>query len=862
MRKLMSIAVLLPALAFGAGEYTWVGNASSSWTNSVSYTLGGVTPSDPPPADATVILPANARATIDDDSIGYVASLRRLQVVSGAEITIDLTVSNAVLGCAIVGTSTSSPYGRVVKTGSRNLTLASVGRVVNSKGTDYYDYFTSFEVREGGVVFPQDASGLSGKNENTGTLAVSNNAVIALPNNAATYATKICGDGTISNSATSSKTLRVSGSGIVSDFGGKLTGAKLALDVYYGTVRLTGVENDFTGAVSVNGESAVLGAAKFGKTTDAASSIGTVGTIYVKDRGGMIRCLNTVADETDKVFSFYNPTKNLSADNTGFDAGAFGGVTFSGNWVLYDNSSSPARMRWIILTGSNTVNACTMAGDLPIEAGYDDNVPYTFTITKRGKGVWKFAGSKTFAGAVNVDDGVFQFDSLNEKGYASALGKATMLYEEFNGAKDERTVDYAMRLGDGGAGTEGTLEYVGNGFAGAKDRPIAMKGDGRLRHSGTNGFVRLSGVTALTAGAKTLTLDGDAVDGNAADCEIANIADAADRSISIVKEGTGCWALTGNQNIRGTIRVKGGTLYLRNPVNYTWFRWTLKEPVTAVNGNYRVYEFGLFDASSNRVNTAMTVPNVYASPRGNLQYGEAAFTNSVKSHNQTGPLVNMFDGNGNTYWRSNYTSVTFNADDESKWIPIVMHVSAATPVCSFDFNPYYSNESGDIYAPKIFSLEGSADGANWHEIASEGGASVSSTGWYYKRSQGAYRAIDTSVPMAERATAFLQNVESVRVDSGATLKMEGDVTLSDLVVDAAGGTIVGGALASDGTIDVLVDPDAVRTAISFINVDGVENLADWTLKVNGEENDNYSLSVSSGGTVTLVKKMGMLLILR
>ena len=117
--------------------------------------------------------------------------------------------------------------------------------------------------------------------------------------------------------------------------------------------------------------------------------------------------------------------------------------------------------------------------------------------------------------------------------------------------------------------------------------------------------------------------------------------------------------------------------------------------------------------------------------------------------------------------------------------------------------------------------------------------------------------------MSERATAFLPNVESVRVDSGATLKMEGDVTLANLVVDAAGaGTIVGGALAADGTINVLVDPDAVRTAISFINVDGVENLADWTLKVNGEEDGNYRLSVSSGGTVTLVKKVGMLLILR
>ena len=365
MHKLMFIAALAPVLAFGAGEYTWVGNASSSWADPASYTLGGQPVGDPPPAGATVIFPKSSAATINDDAIAYVSSLGRLQIATDAQIGISIS-TNAVLGCAIAGTSTSTPYGTVVKTGGGRLALAAVGIVTSSN--KYYDYFTAFDVQAGEVAFPQGADGLSGKTEYTGELSVAEDATIRIPDNAATYATSISGAGAIVCDATSGRTLRVLGSG-TSDFSGKLQGPKLALDAYYGTVNLSGSENEFTGNVALNGASAVLGVGKFGMKSDAASSMGTDSSIEIKASGGMIRYLGTAADATDKEFNFY-PGDEAEGSIAGFDAGAFGGVTFLGNWNLYNNQANPARMRWLTLTGSNVVNECVVSNDMPTVSDY------------------------------------------------------------------------------------------------------------------------------------------------------------------------------------------------------------------------------------------------------------------------------------------------------------------------------------------------------------------------------------------------------------------------------------------------------------------------------------------------------------
>ena len=624
------------------------------------------------------------------------------------------------------------------------------------------------------------------------------------------------------------------------------------MDVYYGTVNLSGVENDFTGNVSLNGEDAVLGVGKFGMKADEASSIGT-GTgqsIFVKASGGMIRYLGTAADTTDKEFSFY-PGDKVDGALAGFDAGAFGGVTFSGNWVLYDNKSNPARMRWLILTGSNTTQACTMSGDMPLEAGNDNDEPYTFTVTKRGTGIWKFSGNRALAGAVNVDDGTLRFDSLGEKGEPSALGTATMLYEEYNGEKDDaRKVDYAIRLGDSEAGTEGAIEYDGNGFAGSKTRPIALKGNGRIIHNGADGFIRLRGVSALTSGEKTLTLDGNGT----SDCEISGIADGAGR-VSVVKDGAGVWAITGTNTFTGSIRVKAGTLCLRNPTNYTWFRWDVTSSQSG--GALRIAEMGLFDGGSNRVNGAMNCLTTLATANGNLQYGDAAFEFNPGLHS-TSAFKNLFD-----------SSTSDLRLGSKQLLCVVQRVGVESNVAFFDFASFKPS-SATSGGPKDFTLQVSQDGGSWTTIFTESIAEPDTvTRWHYQDAsvsdpKHAGQPINTVIPVELRPQNAFGTVSSVRIDADATLKLEGDVSLGRIVVDSASaGTIVGGSFAEDGAIDVIADPKATMTELplKFDGVAGVENVPKWALTVNGKKCYGYKMEVING-KLCLKKVGGMVLIFR
>ena len=838
MHKLMFVATLAPVLAFGAGEYTWVGNASSSWLDASSYTLGGQPVDDPPPAGATVIFQRSSTATINDDSIAYVSSLGRLQIATDTQIGISIS-TNAVLGCAIAGTSTGTPYGTVVKTGGGRLSLMAVEIVTSSN--KYYDYFTAFDVQAGEVAFPQGASGLSGKTEYTGELSVAEDATIRIPDNAATYATAISGAGAIICDATSGRTLRVLGSG-TSDFSGKLQGPKLALDAYYGTVNLSGSENEFTGNVALNGASAVLGVGKFGMKSDAASSMGTDSSVEIKASGGMIRYLGTAADATDKEFNFY-PGDEAEGSIAGFDAGAFGGVTFLGNWNLYNNQANPARMRWLTLTGSNVVNECVVSNDMPTVSDY------TFTVTKRGTGIWRFAGERGLAGAINVDEGTLRFDSIAEQGERSALGTATMLYEEYNGEKDDaRKVDYAIRLGNDG--TEGAIEYVGAGFAGSKTRPIALKGDGRIVHDGADGFIRLRGISALTSGEKTLTLDGDGT----CDCEISGIADGAGR-VNVVKEGTGIWAITGTNTFTGSIRVKAGTLCLRNPTNYTWFRWDVMSSQSG--GALRIAEMGLFDGGSNRVNGAMNCLTTLATANGNLQYGDAAFEFDPGLHS-TSAFKNLFDSSTSDLRLSSKQALR-----------VVQHVGAESDVAFFDFASYKPG-SGTAGGPKDFTLQVSQDGGFWTTIFTESVAeSDTATRWHYQDAsvsdaKHGGRPINTVIPAELRPQNAFGTVSSVRIDAGATLKLEGDVSLGRIVVDSASaGTIAGGSFAEDGVIDVIADPEAAMTELplTFDGVAGVENVPAWTLKVNGSDSSNHKLKLVNG-KLCLKKAGGLILIFR
>ena len=820
--KHLVVVMAFLAMAAEGATYTWNGDVNSSWLEASSYKLNGETPQDPPSPGDTVTLPANAVATVNDDSVAFVGALSRLSPASGARLYVNIT-TNAVMGCAIAGSSTSAPYGALVKSGAGTLTLASANAVSSSKA--FLDCFTSLEINGGDIVLPQGNAALTSKYYEMGTCTVAEGCCLHLPDTCNTYINTLNGGGIVTNSSSSARNLRLKGSA-VGTFAGKIGGPTLSLEVYNNTVNLTGTESTFGKDFAVNG--GVVGAMDFGTTTASASSIGLDSALEVRGGGGTLRYLDTTSATLDKSISIYAADAGCEMPFT-LDGGACGGLTITGEWKFFTNTKNFPRLRRIVLAGSNATE-CVVANQ--ISNASDGGTNYTFSLTKTGSGVWRLANNaaRNFRGSVAVDEGTLRFDSIDETNVVCALGMATDPYGDLEGLKDEtKRLPYVIRLG--AAEAEGKFDYTGTGFAQTKTRKIGLAGNARLIHNGTAGFVRLlSGVSAITPGAKTLTLDGDGT----VDCEVANVSDG-DGVVSVVKEGDGIWALTGEQSFSGSLHVKRGTLYLRNPDHYNWFRWVLKENLGG--SETRIYEFGLFDSSSNRVNKGIACLEDYATDAGNLQYGTAAFGRYTKQHSSS-QLSYLFDGSTSTHTRYN-ASAQPTPGNESSWIYIVMHVAADANVASFDYAPYSNAGNYETTGPKAFALQGSLDGGTWtnlYETTSE--AATAHAKWHYivenVTASGKHggQEIDTTIPQERRASCFLDNVSTIEVDEDATIVLQGDVTLSRLTVNLAGaGTISGGALAANGSLEITgaLSGSSADFPLTFENVSGVENLCGWKL---------------------------------
>lgn len=162
------------------------------------------------------------------------------------------------MSCTIAGGSTSTAYGRLVKSGAGVLTLSSANG--NSGSKTYLDCFTSLSIAEGSVVLPQGSSALTtSKSYQLGTCTVAEGCTLWLPDTCDTWMTTLNGEGIVTN--TSSMALRLNGNGAKGAFSGAIGGANIAMEVYYGSIDLTG-ESMSTKNFIVSG--GVVGTSRFG----------------------------------------------------------------------------------------------------------------------------------------------------------------------------------------------------------------------------------------------------------------------------------------------------------------------------------------------------------------------------------------------------------------------------------------------------------------------------------------------------------------------------------------------------------------------------------------------------------------------
>lgn len=633
--------------------------------------------------------------------------------------------------------------------------------------------------------------------------------------------------------------------------------------------RLLKAESESTGDFRfVDG---VMGVAKIGNSGNAGS-FGT-SDVWMQcnglDSAPTLLYLGTEPETTSRKFAF---TSNPLGEMT-LDAGAFGGVTFTGKFRL-EGTGATSMMR-MALTGSNMVNACQLTGEFAEPA---DAAVY---MTKRGSGIWRFPATSAekakYKGVFAVESGTLEYESLAEAGSWCSLGFATLLHSPYSGTRDDvKTVPYAYLLGNGGAADDAdlaTFSYVGSSDVDVATRPVALKGGARLRNATDRGFA-LVGVTSAQPGRNDLVLDGAGTDNR-----LVNVTNGVG-SVGLVKEGVGTWTLEGRVDVTGGVAVKEGTLNLNpaDPSRMTWFRFTVKKLFGATDVTTVLCHFGLFDVQHNDVALGVTYnADANGKTRTLLRPGQAAFETADCSGGMDGgkkDMNNLFKPYALDYtarWSRGSKVPDPDVPSTCPSLIIRLPASVTAPVVAYDMiTGWYDGVDKPFHwTPTEWTVEGSVDGVTWTPIPLD-----AKTGWTKAKSGGNYWLSDASpcsgvsagfpVTTTTGESAKPLALGALSVASSATLAVAGGATVSEWDLSSGVGAVSGIAFAPAGTLKVTIPPSAGRTysvSCDLQGCTGLENLKDWTLLVNGEPATKWSLLSASEGELVFTKA-GLVLIFK
>ena len=120
--------------------------------------------------------------------------------------------------------------------------------------------------------------------------------------------------------------------------------------------------------------------------------------------------------------------------------------------------------------------------------------------------------------------------------------------------------------------------------------------------------------------------------------------------------------------------------------------------------------------------------------------------------------------------------------------------------------------------------------------------------------------------IADQVIDVLNNATAVSVAAGATLAAEGDVTIPGLAADLSTGcgTISNFTFAASGTVCLENMPAGLQTVSldwTLLDCDGVANVSNWKVAVDGEETDRWRMQVSQAGKIS-VCRLGFRMIVR
>ncbi len=337
----------------------------------------------------------------------------------------------------------------------------------------------------------------------------------------------------------------IGGTGALTKNGANGTLTLTNTNTYGGITKILGgtLEVSTIGNFNNVGGSNLGTASAAGLTNTAAATATSTNSIQMGDStvatGGkeVLRYIGA-GETTDRAIYLF--TQDIAT----IDASGSGALTLTGPISWYIPNVTTALNSNLILSGSNA-GGNTFTGTF---AEGSNGSGKGLNIDKQGSGTWALTGNKSNTGLTIVEEGILKFDSVANTGTDSALGKANSL------RLGTTPVTYSIVLGN--ATAAGTLEYTGAASS-STNRTTVLSGNGTISTGSAAGTLTFTGgITALNAGAKTLTLAGSNAGANAISGIIGNGAGA----LALAKSGSGSWTISGNNTYTGSTTVSSGTL--------------------------------------------------------------------------------------------------------------------------------------------------------------------------------------------------------------------------------------------------------------------------------------------------------------
>ena len=861
----------------------------------------------PGPDDEITIVGTGMSIDIDDGHFDFLKTIKGINLKQSKNFRCNLHIEqDQTMPCWIADYSGYGSWrtGRLVKTGPGDLYLCTNITAATSGGTSM-----SYDIREGDLYLhpPYAAKCTIGIEK----LTIAEGCTVHAPSNTAVSVYSLEGAGTFTNDATVSndkdKDLTISGGPEETEptvFSGRLRGKWYVVNLN-GYTYFTGTENDFDSATrGYSSSSSRLNDVKaVGFMSYPATGISSLGTASrIDNRNGPLRLRYLGTEPTTAGRGI--TVNDTTVGPTTIDGGAWGGLTWSG---YFDPVKTGLRQQRVAFTGTNAGQRCEFSGRFTRYSTNGTN--FSFHVTKDGPGTWRFLHNKDndLRGALTVREGTLEYDTIFEANRNCALGFGSECYPDVYGYTPDMTpVDWAWRLGDADdSSATGTLRYVGTTDRLLTTRKTAVAGAGRLSFIENSLFKYAAGISGLGTGEKSIGFDSAAGATNV----VSEISDG-DGTLSVFKEGAGTTVLTGNLGFSGDVRAEAGELVFGDVTGaeFRYYRINLKENVsTSVHPGLEAYRkskksalcaasFGLFDAKGK---VAFTDPgdtnvNVVALEPGHGQFSEF---DAIKlyynaKYDILAGIHRLFGGDdvnncaaGTVFspeWKDGRLPTP---GDPSSWYRIYVHLAdGVEPPVSWDLCYHGATNTTDyVMNVTALSIDASADGMVWEEVAStnnivhfyNGAESWLSNpdpdAWLTDNKHLGYpqRQEHPKIPFSathHRGTYARPTPRSVFVRRGATLRNESatKIQVSGLALDKSGmGTLQGFSLSASGTLSVegLADERAVTIPADFSTVSGYENLADWTLVVNGVPSKKYAIASVSESGITLTKH-GLILIFR